>query len=376
MTNPVTSSVYGYYTVGDQYYLNKTEALYAATKTRLPVTWHFHNDTFSKLNWAKRPEGSLREVYKQRAQQIRDEYDHVIVYFSGGMDSYTILHSFLSNNIHIDEIVTLFPRRAERSVWDLRSNTDQSNLGSEYEFAVLPVLKHIAKCYPAVNIVVDDFSDALEKELVEADIANSNSWQSLFSYTKFCRRTEKEILALNQNKRIAVVTGAEKTHLLFKDGNCYGFFRDQANGAELVGRSVEFFYWSPNFPIIPVLQAHCLLEFIKNDLSINPSATPDKPYDLDDKREVYRQACYADYDKNTFQVNKYGGTWAWPSDKWIKQYNPTYFASWEWVNSQYFNSIDDKFIKKQSIGGGMGFSFFDSPYYLVESNTGLPDFAF
>lgn len=371
MSNPVLDSVYGYYQVGDQVYLNKTEALYQATQRNLPVKWHFHEEVFSTIDWTHRPAGTLRDLYRERAQQIRDNYDHVIINFSGGMDSYTVLHSFISNNIHVDEVVTRFPNKAERKLQPVSTDRYQGNMGSEYELACYPVLKYIEKFHPEINVVFDDISECIEQELTVDDYLVSHSWQTLLSFSKFTRQTEQELRAIEQNKRVAVVTGAEKTHVLSQDGIFYGFFQDQSNGGEVPGRTTEFFYWNKHFPLIPVLQAHCLKDFIVQDMSANPS----KIYTPDDIRSVYHQACYPDYDIGTFQTDKIIGTWPWPSDRWIKKYNSKFVDSWSWVTSQYFNSIDQKYIKQIKGQGPVGFQFQRSPYYKVADNTGLPDFV-
>ena len=61
---------------------------------------------FNIFDWSKEPTESWKELKKQRAQHIRDNYDYVVLYFSGGSDSTTVLNSFYDNNIYIDEIVT------------------------------------------------------------------------------------------------------------------------------------------------------------------------------------------------------------------------------------------------------------------------------
>lgn len=58
------------------------------------------------VDWTQEPKESIKELCKQHAQLIRDSYDYVILYFSGGSDSTTILNAFLDNNIPIDEIIT------------------------------------------------------------------------------------------------------------------------------------------------------------------------------------------------------------------------------------------------------------------------------
>jgi hypothetical protein len=58
------------------------------------------------IDWTVEPLETFKDLCKEYAQYIRDNYDYVILYYSGGSDSTTILNTFLDNNIKIDEIVT------------------------------------------------------------------------------------------------------------------------------------------------------------------------------------------------------------------------------------------------------------------------------
>ena len=49
-----------------------------------PIRFYFHDHLFKKFDWTVEPDVSLQNLYKLRAQQIRDEYDYVILSFSGG----------------------------------------------------------------------------------------------------------------------------------------------------------------------------------------------------------------------------------------------------------------------------------------------------
>lgn len=60
---------------------------------------------YDSIDWTIEPSESLEELKKQRAIQLRDKYDYIILYFSGGSDSITVLNSFLKNNIFLDEVV-------------------------------------------------------------------------------------------------------------------------------------------------------------------------------------------------------------------------------------------------------------------------------
>lgn len=361
---------HGYYSVGDQLYVNKTEAVYNATISSKPLEWHFHDHVFSNLDWSARPAGTLADMYRERAQQIRDKYDHVIVYFSGGMDSWQVLDSFLSNGIHIDEIVTRW-LRAERKFYDVSTSTDQSNMGSEYEYAVLPVLEHIRKNYPSINIVDDDFSECLEGEITEADFNGCNNWQNMPAYFKYTRRTAKELEMEKKNKSVGVVIGADKIHVSVTDGNFYAHFTDQSTGSDLdPRRKLEMFYWTPDFPLLPVLQAHYLKDAIKEKRLLDPNFAVKKSM----FKNLYQEVCYPKFNIDTFQVKKPHGTLFWKNDYWIYKYNPRYYESWRWITKQYYEHIDEQYLNRLDNNLVAGIKIVDSPRYLLETSTNLPNF--
>lgn len=93
----------GYYTYKNIATINKYEIMINAD-TLEDVKYHFHDDFFSSFDWTKEPKESIEYYYAERAKQIRDDYDYVILMYSGGSDSHNILETFVNNNIFLDEI--------------------------------------------------------------------------------------------------------------------------------------------------------------------------------------------------------------------------------------------------------------------------------
>jgi len=366
----VTSDL-GYYKLGDHwYFINKTEAVQVASKYNRPLTWNFNNDVFGNINWSVRPAGTLADLYRERAQQIRDTYDYVVVHFSGGMDSWTVLHSFLANGIHVDEIFTRWAFAEKKyNPWD-HTNTDEYNLGKEFDYAVVPVLEHVSKNYPKTKIVIDDYSQAFEQDLPEgALISHSTQYQTMPTFFRFNRQSESEKFAIEHGKSVGVVNGYEKIRCVVKNNNFYAYFSDSIGGINSTpARHIELFYWTRKFPQIPILQAHVIKDYVKNHKHL---FLPD----LDIKikyRELYQQACYPEYNVETFQVDKPFGSLIWASDAWIKQYNKRFYDSWKWNIDQHFNSIDSRFLNKKTIDGmSTGMKTLQSPHYLIEANVNI-----
>ena len=186
----IKNSERGFYQVGNKIFTNKMLAMYEASTAKLEVKFNFHDEVYSKIDWEKRPTGTLKELYKHRAQQLRDEYDYITINFSGGPDSRNVLNSFISNGIKIDEIYTRWGL-AERK-FTPASNTDyrESNTGSEFEYAVLPVLKYLEKNYPEINIVIDDLSECFQTELTEKNLkfGSISNVVMFFSYSASIRK--------------------------------------------------------------------------------------------------------------------------------------------------------------------------------------------
>ena len=97
---------YGYYTVGSYKTYSKVEALEYHAQNKHAVQWHYNPEVYNNFDWTVEPPGSLDNWYRARALQIREQYDYLVIWYSGGADSDNILNTFVKNNIFIDEIAS------------------------------------------------------------------------------------------------------------------------------------------------------------------------------------------------------------------------------------------------------------------------------
>ena len=147
----------GYYTVEKKTYSNKLNAVLAAQQTNSEIKWNFFDEVFSKVNWFDEPMMSLDELYRIRAQQIRDAYDYVIVFCSGGSDSNNVIRTFINNNIHVDEVIGIAPVSGLKNwVYD-PSNLSEDNTISETKFALFPILQEVSTMSPNTKVTLNDF---------------------------------------------------------------------------------------------------------------------------------------------------------------------------------------------------------------------------
>jgi hypothetical protein len=85
----------GYYKVDNRIFYSKPEALIYATEVNKPALWFFNELPFAKFNWTVEPEETISEIYRRRAQQLRDQYDYIRLECSGGSDSTTVDESWI-----------------------------------------------------------------------------------------------------------------------------------------------------------------------------------------------------------------------------------------------------------------------------------------
>jgi hypothetical protein len=86
---------FGFYQYDGQMYFDKLDVLDIALSKRdynPSIHFNFNDEVFLKADWETDPPVSLNDVYKMRAQQLRDEYDYLVLMYSGGSDSRQVLH--------------------------------------------------------------------------------------------------------------------------------------------------------------------------------------------------------------------------------------------------------------------------------------------
>jgi hypothetical protein len=133
-------------------------ALLAATETNQFPDWNFNKDSFAAVDWSLEPETDIRNLYRLRAQQLRQQYDYIRLEASGGGDSTTAIFSFLKNGIHLDEVVFRYPKTGEKNMSNDPFNTKCENTLSEWHFAAKPILQKLAISHPTIKITMHDFS--------------------------------------------------------------------------------------------------------------------------------------------------------------------------------------------------------------------------
>lgn len=192
-----------------------------------PCQFYFHDKEFSKIDWVIEPKESLQELYKQKAEQLRQKYDYLILAYSGGHDSSNILETFYYNNIHIDEIVLVGAFSQ-----DSYSNSDENHNKEIYD-AAIPILKKLNLTNTKINLI--DYTKYFNNLNNFSIIKNYGSdWMkyigSYMSVHNIFWNDVDNFLTIDKNKTNAIIFGVEKPNLLYNQqlNNFYTYFEDKS----------------------------------------------------------------------------------------------------------------------------------------------------
>jgi hypothetical protein len=262
---------FGFYQVGDFKTYSKVEAIELSNKTGKNLHWNFNDLDFSSYDWKIEPVEDLKTLYQKRAQQIRERYDYIVIWWSGGADSYTVLRSFVDAGIYVDEIAT-FHNYGGDGDWD-------SYLNSEVKRVAMPVAEKLLEHSPTTKFRLVDHLD-YQKNLYSVD---DNKFDFLYKANavfspnqlarRYIREKEKDYLDLfAQGKKVCFIWGMDKPRVMKVNG------KYAIKIIDIVDNSVnpetqrlnrpwendEFFYWSPDGKDIMAKQGHIIMRYLKN----------------------------------------------------------------------------------------------------------------
>lgn len=221
-------------------YKHKLKALEASNGDYQNVSFHLFDDpSFKNYDWTVEPAQSLKSLMVERVHQIRDKYDYIKLWFSGGPDSTTVLNTFLDEFVFIDEII----------VYRFRP-TSKDNLGDyEIDNYTVPYLESLQSQIPHTKINIFDYgSEYFDKYLGDKWFHTKNNLSVRHFY----------VPKINGKNFCNLVCDGEPV-IDNVDGKWYAELWDTDNYAELTSyRNMELFYTTPDMPELHAKQCHIM----------------------------------------------------------------------------------------------------------------------
>ena len=264
----------GVYKIGDLKFHSKLEAIEMHAKTGIHPHWDFNEAVYSSYDWTKEPDTSISELYRQRAQQIRDRYDYVILNYSSGADSQTILDTFIKHDIKIDEIVSFVNYRATSDAQNVQNR--------EVIELAIPRVKVLQETRPWLKHRVIDFTelilDYFKQESSKFDWiyqVNMILHPTVVAKQSYGTKVKEWADMIHQGKQIGVIYGADKPRIHHVDGkfcvrfqDTIGFCPDVKSLSGQQPYTDELFFWSPDKPEIVIKQAHMVKRYMNGATDI------------------------------------------------------------------------------------------------------------
>ena len=260
----------GHYSVNDKIFFEKLDAILYANQTLSEVNWHFHDEILNSIDWSIEPETSLDEFYKIRAQQIRDQYDYVVVMCSGGADSTNVIWSFLDNGIHVDEVVASAPMSGLRNWKDNTTDLTASNTMSETVYVQLPLLNEIKTKYPNVKISINDYFENIINFKTDEWLLRGGEWIHPSGVARYNLEQLTHLRNLAESgKKIGIVYGIDKPCIKFVGDTVLTQISDLAVNVQRPAFDKDYpnvenvlFYYSYELPQMMVKQAHQVTKWV------------------------------------------------------------------------------------------------------------------
>lgn len=380
----------GYYTVGTEKFFSKPMALVKATETNQFPEWNFNNEIFGSQNWVQEPNINILDLYRIRAQQLRDKYDYIRLEFSGGGDSTTALYSFINNGIHLDEVVFRYPKTGEKNVSDDPFNCKPENTLSEARYAAYPVLNWLTTASPRTKITTHDYSENMLTQVYDESwvMKTKDYFQPGHAFKHSATGYEGHKKLADTGQSICILYGVDKPKLCIKDKKWYAYFIDvMANHSmgdfgDYTNMTNEYFYWTPDLPEMFIKQCHMvknwfMLEHNKHMQYVcrwpNYSYTHRTTYE-----HLIKPLIYPQYNQETFQTSKPTNSFYNEMDHWFYTNfkETTQYAKWQAGLAHLVKTIDGKYFNRE-MGQPVGFVGFLSPFYYLGDadfvSTGVND---
>ena len=311
--------VYRYYNHNSgKVYDNRYDAIIDNIQNRQTVLMYYRDDEYDKINWKIEPNETLKTLYKRRAEQIRNDYDYVVLCYSGGIDSTNMLESFYYNNIHIDEIVSIgsFSQDQNTKIDENHNKEIYDNVIPNLNRFNLPNTKKTVIDYTEYFRDLNNFSlyrdygDDYYKYVGAYPSITYLFWYDLGKFLKL-------------KKKSAIVYGAEKPYInISEDGRFCTNLSDSSIAAYsrygIDGESKLNFYSDPEASDIMRKQLHLIKNFYFKNVIAENKMTPGEFFET---KNYLKTICSLVYDvKNplVFIGNKSSSQYFSVRDTYIK----------------------------------------------------------
>jgi hypothetical protein len=317
-------------------------------------------------------------MYKDRALQLRDEYDYLILSFSGGSDCANILRIFIDNNIKLDEVYCEYPiETLEKLKPHFNSNAKNPEfLNFEWFTAAEPLLKKLAISNPEIKITVESDITKIIKIIDSGELytlKRGGSINPIVRYNNLYKLAEQR----TKHGTVVCINGADKPNVLYNTltkqfSNLYTdivtnnteFLPDKFSEHQI---SLENFYLTYKYPKLNQKMAFAVKNKIKEiieqkDVIYNSLLWNREGKDFASRNNdihifnthttLLKKVLYKTYDETLWQAGKFDmANFNWKACQWFYDKDITSDRTREFYDkqiSELLYGIDDYFLSYEN----------------------------
>lgn len=333
---PYSGDQFGFYTVGASFKTySKLLAIEEMQRTGKHLEWHFNKEIYSQFNWKVEPVDSLTELYRRRAQSIRDQYDYIVLWFSGGADSRCMLDAFTDNDIKVDEVASFIGYDGDQN--------KHSVLNEEIFFNAVPHINNIKQKQPDILHRIVDITKIISEIYLRPDVKFDYIYniKGIMSANSLARAYIREYVddykkIIDSGKRMCFVWGTEKPRIAKINGAWNTCFLDLFSETNLRLQSLgsqgyfdEWFFWSPESAPMVAKQCHVLAKAMKsaethNEMlsTIGGGHLPKSDNGLFLRNDIYHSLIYPGWDSGLIVAPKPQNLLLSERDNWFWNQSP------------------------------------------------------
>lgn len=267
-----------HYSVDGRKTFEKLQAIMWSTEKNLPIKYHTPA-WMDNVPTHIEPQESLDTLCKRSAEKLRAEYNYIRLWFSGGIDSTYMLDTFVDNQIHIDEIVTV-GSGIPRSDWEI-------------DTVATPYLNKIRKKIPNTKITikkpgVNDYKNWYKNDYFFENHSKIGKIEGFYSLR--LGRMLQSIQLYGHHRKTVNLVAFDKPCIIHRKGEWYTFFLDTFLDIQIGDSDNVYHLFYNDDPLIFTKQCHILKRTIMKHI-MDPKEYNQVCFNQDEKYQTLRNGC-------------------------------------------------------------------------------------
>ena len=246
-----------YYEVAGRRTFSKPEAIMWAQGKLEDVRFFYLDDVWEQVDWKHRPTRLLDQVVDDRVRQIRSQFDHVYLSYSGGYDSHTILDAFIRTGIRLDGVKIRLKRFCQTD-----ENMQAVEQAKKIKASLMPHLD-ISIVWLEVEPFIDFYLKNRDDWITKLGWFEQHFTKSSMQFNQMYNRDYQVVLDQHARQSHCLLFGSEKPRLWIENGAWYSSMIDSAT-EWLLNCTLEPFWTSRNMPDLHVCQVWGMLDWIES----------------------------------------------------------------------------------------------------------------